>query len=224
VVSAVFLALIAMQGCQGCPSVTLKTVDLPVTSSPTGRSGLSGSKGFCIVAGQPPPSPFSAGPGQILVGFDDYFKKGTEPFPCDDVRNAIFRGGLLFNLGPFDSIVSASLLFDAAASVLRQGGGSVGTIPGKSFATTLGVATQAFSSKMLDDNVVSLGTSANTDIGVTSQVKDWIEKARPNFGFVVGGPRFAGGVFEDNDAQLTWYSNFRLRVVYNPAQNPRAPQ
>ena len=121
-------------------------------------------------------------------------------------------------------MVSASLLFDAASSVLRQNGESIGSIPGKSFATALGVASQPFSSKMFADNEVSSGSGPNIDLGVTSQVKDWIAKTRPNFGFVGGGPRVAGGVQEDNEAQLTWYNNFRLRVVYNPAQNPRAPQ
>ena len=28
---------------------------------------------------------------------------------------------------------------------------------------------------------------------------------------------------ENNKATLSWYENFNLRVVYNPALNPRAP-
>ena len=222
---AVFFSLVAMQGCQGCPPVTLKTLDLPAAAFTSGRSGPAGSKGVCFKVGDIPPTAFSAGSGQILVGFDDYYSPGSGPLPCNDFRTAIFRGGLRFDLSPFDSIVSSDLLFDTAASVSRQNGESIGTIPGKSFATTLGVATMAFTPKMPADNDVSLGPGPAIAIGVTSQVKDWVGKVRPNFGFVVGGPRTAGAdPYEDNDAQVTWYSNFRLRVVYVPAQNPRAPQ
>jgi hypothetical protein len=219
--AALLLTLIAA-GCNGCPAVTLKTLDLPGRPS-TGRSGPAGARGVCLSKPNLTPSAFAAGPSQILVGFDDYYKAGTNPFPCDEFRSQIFRGGLLFDLSPFDAIVSASLLFDTASSVSRQNGESLGSIPGKSYATTLGMATQAFSAPMFADNDAPLGPGPTFDIGVTSQVKDWVAKARPNFGFVVGGPRSAA-IYEDNDAQVSFYQNFRLRVVYNPAQNPRAPQ
>lgn len=62
---------------------------------------------------------------------------------------------------------------------------------------------------------------------ISGQVRDWISKAHPNFGFVIGGPT---GMIdpsnppENNDAKVSWYGNIRLHVIYNPTQNPRAPQ
>lgn len=162
-----------------------------------------------------------------MVGFDDFFNPGTDPFPCSDIRDAIFRGGVAFDVSQFDSVVSADFLFDTANSVNRSGGETTGQIPPKSVATTLGVGTQAFSPAMPDDNEASLPSGPNIDVGVSGQVRDWVSKARPNFGFVIWGPR--GPVDpnnppEDNDAQVSFYTNFKLRIVYNPAQNPRAPQ
>ncbi|HTP27287.1 MAG TPA: hypothetical protein VMK12_16750, partial [Anaeromyxobacteraceae bacterium] len=64
------------------------------------------------------------------------------------------------------------------------------------------------------------------DIGVSSQVRAWLG-GRSNFGFIIGGPRptaTSSSYPQDNDAQMSWYGNFRLRVLYNPAMNPRAPQ
>jgi hypothetical protein len=225
--SVVAGAMLVWQGCTGCPPVKLKTIDIPASNFATGTSGISGSMGWCLSAGHPPGTTFSPGPGQIMVGFDDYFKSGTPPFPCNDIRDAVFRAGVLFDVSQFDSIVSADFLFDGAASAERSNGETVGQVPPKSFATTLGVGTQTFTPSMPDDNEVSLPTGPNIDVGVTSQVRDWVNKTRPNFGFVVWGPRGPvdpSSPQEDNDAQVTWYGNLRLRVTYNPAQNQRAPQ
>jgi hypothetical protein len=222
----VLLTILLVIGCLGCP-VKLKTIDLTPTSVATGTSGVSGSTGFCISAGHPPPSSFSVGNAQMMVGFDDFFKAGADPFPCDDVRAAVFRAGALFDVSPFDSIVSANLLFDTQKSVITIGIIRATQSPAKSQATKIGVGTKAFTTKMPDTNEASLPTGSSVNVGVSQQVRDWITKTVPNFGFVISGPR---GLVDpqnppkDNDAQVSWYTNLRLRVVYNPAQNPRAPQ
>jgi hypothetical protein len=223
--AAHLVLVLLLPGCSGCPPVTLKTLELRPTRQATGTSGVSGSSGWCLSAGHPPPSPFSAGAGRVLVGFDDFFKPGTDPFPCDDIRAVVFRGGVLFDVSQFDSIVTADLLFDTVDSVTR-GGGPVGPPP-ISQATTLGVATQAFTNTMPFDNEASLPAGPAINVGVSGQVRDWVLKNRPNFGFVLAGPRGlvdSSNPPKDNDAKLSWYSNFRLRILYNPAQNPRAPQ
>lgn len=222
----VLLTILSLIGCLGCPPVTLKTIDL-TPSFATGTSGISGSVGFCLSAGHPPPSSFSVGSAQVMVGFDDFFKAGAPPFPCDDVRAAVFRAGVIFDVSSFDSIVSANLLFDTQASVTRTGGIFLPEAPAISHATTIGVGTQAFTSKMPDTNEASLPGGPSVNVGLSQQVRDWITKTVPNFGFVISGPR--GPVDpqnppKDNNAQVSWYTNLRLRVVYNPAQNPRAPQ
>jgi hypothetical protein len=227
--AALFLmAALTVSGCQGCPPVTLKTLDLNPTSLAVGTSGVSGSTGWCLSAGNPPPSTFSAGKGQLMAGFDNFFKAGAPPFPCNDVRAVVFRSGVLFDVSQFDSIVSADLLFDTQNSISRSGSETTPQSPPASNATTLGVGTKTFTTAMPDDNEASIaGLSGAIDVGVSSQVGDWVTKARPNFGLVIWGPH--GPVDpnnppEDNDAKITWYGNFKLRVIYNPAQNPRAPQ
>jgi hypothetical protein len=225
--SLAVLPIIVWQACSGCNPVTLKTIDLSPTDFATGTSGIAGSIGFCLSAGNPPPSSFSPGNGQVLVGFDDFFKPGSDPFPCNDVRDTIFRAGVQFDVSRFDSIVGANFLFDTDSSIDRSGGETTGQNPPKSVATTIGLGTQAFSAAFPDDDEASLPAGPNIDVGMSSQVREWITKAHSNHGFVIWGPRppiGPGTPPEDNDAQLSFYSNFRLRIVYNPAQNPRAPQ
>jgi hypothetical protein len=59
-------------------------------------------------------------------------------------------------------------------------------------------------------------------------VKKMIGNQLPTRTFVVGGPHPVTGapnqVFFDNDARFSWYEVRRLRVLYDPARNPRAPQ
>jgi hypothetical protein len=140
----------------------------------------------------------------------------------------VFRDAVRFDLGQFDSVVSAELLFDSVGSVNRSGGETVGQSPPASFATTLGVATDDFSPGLPFDDDASLPTGDSAiSMEVASQMRSWLNNERPNFGFVVTGPR---GLVDpnnppkDTDAKVSWYGNFRLRVTYNPAQNSRAPQ
>jgi len=161
-----------------------------------------------------------------MVGYDDWFKAGANPFPCDDLRATNFRGGISFDLSQFDTVATAELLLDAQRSVERSNGEIASAVPPRSFATTLGVGTQPFSSFMPDTNQASLPSSASLVVTVSGQVSDWVTKVAPNFGFVLGGPRgsFGSNPPKDNDAKVTWYGNVRLRLLYNPALNPRAPQ
>ncbi len=185
-----FIGLILMlHGCEGCPPVTLKTLEIRPANMATGTSGMAGSFGDCFSAGEVPPGPpFGNGPGEVKVGFDDFYRPGTEPFPCNDIRNAIFRAGVRFDLSQFDVIVTADLLFDTIRSMTRTGN----EFPPVSHATTLAVATQAFTSHMLADNEAFLPGGPSINIGVTSQVRDWVSNNRPNFGFVIAGATRTG--------------------------------
>lgn len=224
-----FLCLLLGAAVTACTPVRLKTLTLAPLSFATGTSGVTGSKGYCLSAGKIPLSAFSPGAGQVMVGFDDYFAPGTDPFPCDDIRTVNFRAVVLFDLSAFDRLSIATLKFDTASSIERNGGGTRGTVPGKSFATMLGVGTLPFgtSSQLPSINEASLPAGSAISITVSSQVADWVMNGVANNGFVIWGPR---GPFDrsnppkSNDAMLSFYQNFRLEVVYNPALNPRAPQ
>jgi hypothetical protein len=220
--------LAAMLALAACTPVTLNTVELQPSNFATGTSGFAGSVGWCVSPGNIPPVEFSPGTGQVMVGTDDYFKPGADPFPCDDLRGTNFRAGFIYDLSQFDSIVSATLLFDTANFVSRVNGQTTGSSPPNSVATMISVATGPFTSHMDADNDATLPPGGGTlSVGVSGQVRDWVSNARPNFGFVLWGPRGPldpGNPPKDNDAMVSWYQNLRLDIVYNPAQNPRAPQ
>ena len=211
----------------GCAPVMLKTVELQPLTTTTGTSGESGSFGFCASQGKTPATTFSPAPAQMMVGYDDFFRAGTQPFACDDVRVSVFRGGVKFDLSQFDSIVKAELLLDTVKSVSRSDGKLISNPSSISYASQLCVATEIFSSQMLCDNDVLLPVGETIGVGVSNQVRDWVSMRRNNFGFVLGGPRPpfpAKSPPRDNDAKISWYNNFRLRITYKATLNPRAPQ
>jgi len=211
----------------GCAPLMLKTVELPPVTTTTGTSGEAGSFGFCASQGKTLATTFAPAPAQMMVGYDDFFRGGTPPFACDDVRVSVFRGGVKFDLSQFDSIANAELLFDTMKSVSRSDGVLIGTPTPISYASQLCVATEIFSSQMLCDNDALLPVGETITVGVSGQVRDWVSKSRNNFGFVLGGPRPpfpAKRPPRDNDAKVSWYNNFRLRITYKPALNSRAPQ
>src|SRR5262245_18709721 len=212
----------------GC-KVKLKTIDLQTSDLQTGLSGQSGSQGFCLSQGSQPPSPFSAGAGQVMIGFDHFFKPGTDPFPCNQIRASTFRGGIKFDVSKFgsDSVVTAQLKFDAQRSISRAAGETTSQSPPKSVAKMLGLAKGPFDGAMADDDMTAMPAGESFVIGVEPAVRDWIDKKRKNFGFVLWGPKpptTENNLPEDNKAELTWYGNFRLTVLYNPATSPQAPQ
>ena len=81
------------------------------------------------------------------------------------------------------------------------------------------------------DNDVTVGScgpliSPNCSIDVSHQVNQWLKQQHFNWGFIIAGPKLSTDdpLPKDNNAQLTWYKNFKLVILYNPALNPRAPQ
>jgi hypothetical protein len=226
VIAAIVLA--TSSGCDSCSPVTLTTKDLKPTRFSTGTSGTVGADGFCLVNGTSPSSAFSAGTDHVMVGFDNFFRAGSGFLPCDDIRANVFRGGVVFDVSPFDVLASATLSFDTARSILRTNGATIGAIPGTSFATTVGVGIQPpFPTTMPETNVESLPAGPRISVIVSDQVGDWIDKTVPNFGFIIGGPTGLvdrSDLPKNNEAKLSWYQNFNLQVLYNPALNPRAPK
>jgi hypothetical protein len=224
--AALIAALLLAATLIGCKPVTLKTLELQPGKMHQAQTGSGGSFGFCLSQGDPPQSSFSPGKGQVVVGFDNFLKPGSGPFPCNDVRATVFRGDVPFDVSMFDSIVTADLLFDAQGSVTRSGGEATGTSPPTSHATTLGLATSPLTGQQLFDNDVTMPAGPSFNMGVSSQVRQWIE-GRTNLGFVLAGPTGlvdSSNFPKNNDAKVTWYGNFRLRIAYDPAQNPKAPQ
>jgi len=222
--AAAVLLVVTFSGCD--KPVNLKTLELDPTDIQNQGPGSKGSKGVCLSEANPPLSSFSAGPGQAMVGFDNFFNPGTQPFPCDDFRAQVFRAAVVFDVKKFDSITSADLLFDTQNSIVRSNGETTGSSPPKSFATLLGMVTSQ-SDGIQFDGEVPLPAGPSFSLGVSSQVRDWVDNSHSNLGFSLTGPTGLvdhNNIPENNDAKISWYGNFRLRIVYNPKQNPNAPQ
>ena len=224
----VLIALSVLLFLSGCPPtpVQLKTINLQ-------WSQLSWNDAedlyigfwcdFSIQSNGLGPS-YSSGSDNTLSGYEDFYDSGSGPFPCVQNGNIYYRGGFAFDLSQFDSVVAATLTFDVENSISANGE-VVGQIPPACNATTLGTATGT--DYYYFDNPVSLppcGPSYSID--VSSQVRDWINQSHANYGFMLAGPKldFPNNVDQDNSAKITWYTNFQLAVLYNPALNPRAPQ
>src|SRR4030095_1512265 len=221
--AAVVLA-VTFSGCD--KPVHLKTLELDPTDIDNQGPGSKGSKGVCFSEADPPLSTFSAGPGEAMVAFDNFFKAGSQPFPWGDFRAQVFRAAVVFDVKDFDSVVSADLVFDTTKSIVRSNGETTGSSPPKSFATLLGMVTSS-SNGIEFDREVPFPAGPSFSIGVSSQVRDWVDGSHTNKGFSLTGPTGLvdhNNIPENNDAKISWYKNFKLRIVYNPDQNPNAPQ
>lgn len=169
---------------------------------------------------------YGAWPGYVLSGYEDHYEPGSGTFACVEKNDHYYRGGVLFDVSQFNTIIGANLTFNVASSV--WGDGEVtGQNPPLCNATTLGEGSGDWSGGMPFDNPASMppcGPSLNLD--VSSQVRDWITGTHANFGLILAGPKldFPSDLPEENATSISWYNNFQLVVQYNPADNPRAPQ
>ena len=173
--------------------------------------------------------------GEIDVGYEDIFNQGAQPFPCEQEQEMLYRGHVMFDFSMFDAIGSATLQFNVAQSENATAGPS--EIPANSYATVLGMSTGLINGDNgpyywpYDSDVTlpaCIGGIIKPDcqLDVSSQARQWASGAHANYGFIFAGPilNLPGNLPQDNNAQLSWYANFQVQVVYNPAMNPRAPQ
>lgn len=222
------LLLLGVACVAGCATPWYFRIDeIPADSARTTYIGPLAVKGLCLSMPDVPEFAGNAPAGQAIVGFDHWHDPGTDPFPCAAARVALVRAVVHFPLDKYDSILSAFLLFDPVRSIDRDGGRTFGQVPAASYATRVGAAVAGDEFQMLDE--VPLGWRTRpVEVNVTSFVTHWITDVRPNAGFTIANgsdvQRMRYDVIpHDNNAQLAWYGNFRLRVLYNVPDNPRTP-
>ena len=231
----VLLFALIFAGCSGCPPVTLKTITLQPSAldhpsyysySSSWECGVPGSGLYTNGLGPEP-----VGPGQSTVGFEDIFNQGANPAPCNENEQTIYRAHVRFDVSKFDSVASATLTYNVARSESSTGGSA--DVPPSSYATVMGMSTgQNSSSVWWDyDNEVTLAQCGeliqpNCLQDLSFEVNQWTSQNHFNYGMILAGPKAGtdNPLPNDNNAQLTWYDNFALVVLYNPALNPRAPQ
>jgi hypothetical protein len=177
---------------------------------------------------------FQNRPREILVGFEDAFQAGAPPIPCNQKHMILYRGNVAFDLKDFDSIVAATLEYDVIDS-FRGENGAASQFPPTCAATSIGQASVNLWDFDDSANLPSTCTRPNTQdgvekpsfsVGVSGWARSWIKKSHVNAGIVFVGRAvdFPKDLPEDNKADVTWYGNFRLVILYNPDLNRRLPK
>lgn len=149
---------------------------------------------------------------QVLVGFDDFWDPGTEPFPCYEKIDVAYRGAVRFDLPAVPHFVDATLHFD----LLETRSPTIDLGSNTSCAARLSIATVDWSNGFGDlipaeDFVTLPPDSAAGNVGVAPVVRQWLQGIRPNFGFVLVGRD--EGTPQETKACLSRYGNFRLDLL-----------
>ncbi len=212
--------------------VPLNTVTLSPSQVRWAYQPASFTSFWCTAGDEPGTAPaFSAGPNETLAGFSDFYNPGLDPFACVVKEEQQYRGGPIFDLSQFDNITSATLSFNVERSILADKFTFQDQVPPACNATTLGMGTEDVPYNF--DNPVQLPPCAGGpySFDVSTQARDWTSAQPPhgNFGFILAGPRLdfpsdLSNLPNDLLTSVSWYNNFQLTVLYNPALNPRAPQ
>lgn len=241
VVGAVMLAL--MPFFTGCASKILQQDLLPSESSSVAVI-LAGGSPNCITKPVAPKSiqPLRVGSAES-VGFDDYLEPGTQPLPCDTFRAETRRTFFGFDLSKYATVVNAELTLVVERSLTRSGKVVSLEAPPVSHANKLGVATASLkvdgsnAGQLLEDvaelpdamdgDPFDTGTQPVVKVNVSTVVNRMLKGLVPTRTFVLTGPRAEPtpkAYYKDNEAALSWYLVKRLRVTYDAATNPNAPQ
>ena len=172
--------------------------------------------------------------GTVVAGYRHVYDKGTEPAPCPDGMNSVFRGAVWFDLSGIVSkapplhvfVKSAKLKFkvdkDCAGSKLLvaqvdwlKGYSGKAVIPG--------------------EDIAAIPACASGDcpaIDVTAWVNNWVKgpdhAGEANHGFLFRGEPEADIEWRDNNSCLSRYSDISLTVTFQfdkaaPTVYKRAP-
>lgn len=175
--------------------------------------------------------PAALGDNEIYAGYEDIFNQGAQPFPCNQTEQTLYRGHVQFDVGQFSKVTAATLTFRIDKSENTTGGAaenppnSYGTVMGMSTGLKNGSTGPYFWDYDNDVSFPACGSLTGCSVDVSSQVNRWAAGTHTNWGLIFAGPILdPGGSPQDNNAKLTWYGSFTLTVLYNPAENPNAPQ
>lgn len=167
---------------------------------------------------------FSPSGSQILVGFEDFWDPGTDPFPCWEKIDHAYRTAIKFDMGPLagKKIWSATLSFTNQQTVATMFG------PPATCLTEMMYGTGDWSSAKdlidgesyldfpigtgvnVNNSKVHISNSNSYKIDVSDAVRAWVTGSRPNFGFVFRGPR--ENYAKDNDKCGSFFGNVTLAV------------
>lgn len=167
------------------------------------------------VVGVGPPTTVSA--GSTLVGFNNYYDPGTNPFPCRLSSDQVFRGVVRFDLSLIqkmkpDFVESAHFNYVISKSVHCSGAAGRCVTDRRSCVDEALVATVDVRGKSHVPGDLPHGDSYGfgSSGDVTSVAREWINGTTRNFGFVLKGIDENYGT--NNNSCYSVLSTFTLTV------------
>lgn len=181
------------------------------------------------------------------VGFQDFYLEGSGPFPCSSYQDEHHRLVFTFDLSPFDDIVDGVITLVVARSSTRTRASWNQDAKRTSRATQIGVAAKVpvvvikniakgeqtttvddvELPAMTDGDAFDTGVNPVLKVNATQVINKMLRGQEPTRAFVVAGPHTLSTTDSQslgNAGVLSWYEVARLRVIYCPNKNPRAPQ
>jgi hypothetical protein len=182
------------------------------------------SASYCFYTSGLGPS-FAPSGTQILVGFENHWDPGTNPFPCWEKIDLAYRTAIKFDMGP----LSGKKLWNATLTFTNQKTNATAAAPATCLSEIMyGVSDWSGATDLIQgDSYLDLPTGTNVNVSnptvhisnstsyqidVTDAVRGWLNGSRPNFGFVFRGPR--EDYVKDNGQCGSFYGNIKLQVEY----------
>jgi len=145
-----------------------------------------------------------------VVGFSHSYDPGTEPCPCWEYANCVYRGYVRFDLSVLQGkgIGLAHLKWH---STTRKSYGDTASNAGTCVAKVfIALEPWKYDTFITGEDLTTDWPEGVAD--VSSIVRDWMSGARPNYGFFFVGPD-ENLNYKNNDECLTIMENLRLEVL-----------
>ena len=187
-------------------SVSCGPIPTPVTCDIDDLKGAA-----CLPEGSVDPAKEPVG-----VGYDHYYDPGTQPCPCWQWVNCVYRGFVRFDMSQLQKkgVASAVLKWNDNPEIK----GSIAPAQGDDCVKAVAIAETDWNDFSIPGEFLggnpSLATSTGPQVIVTNTVIEWLNGQKENFGWFFVGENEKLGVKNNNDCKSN-LSNLRLELLVN---------
>ncbi len=151
--------------------------------------------------------------GTLLVGWDNSFDAGSQPFPCISKLDYAYRGGVRFDLSELQGfagiiIETATLSWQIDSAIVRDASGNP-----TGAANCVGALMESTQSIFTQGAFLPALPYQGGQGDVTGLVQSWVMNGDPNFGFVLVGLNESYN--RTNAACVNVLSHFTLTITYS---------